>query len=392
MPAVTSSACSSCGAPTRVQRWRHDIAYLARELPAVRNGGLGAVTPAAWRAAAARLEVAVPSLTSYQIILGVMRMIAMLHDDETKLDFPDGPIFQFDAQHFGDGLYLLAVPPQNRALLGARLLAVDGQPVSQVLARAGTAVDAANPQLLSNSETGLLDDGAILHALGITGSDDSVILTVRTSAGLQRTARFAAVGSGTVIWPRIFVDQQPGLVHVPLTLYQQKATQPYWMRVLAAQHAVYLKYNQCLSGNGFRRLANRALAVLLAHRDYRMIIDLRDNPGGDSGPLQFWLAGASHAHRQLRTPGRLIGLVNQFTDSSGTVDAQSLKDAGALILGQPPADPIDHWGWIQTFRLPASGITIEYTTHVVYPSGQVAGIPDIVVAPTLAQTLAGVRQ
>jgi hypothetical protein len=46
-------------------------------------------------------------------------MVAMLHDDETLVEFPPGPVFALDAQWVGGGLYLLAVLPADRALLGA---------------------------------------------------------------------------------------------------------------------------------------------------------------------------------------------------------------------------------------------------------------------------------
>jgi hypothetical protein len=394
--AVTVGACAgpapqaaraSARVSARDQRWLQDIAYLATELPAVREAGLGDVTPAAWHAAAVSLAAAVPRLTDSQIIVGIAQMVAMLHDDETSVLFPDGPIFRFDAQPFGDDLYLLAVPPADRALLGARLLAIDGHPIASVLACAGSVVDAEDPQLLRNSETGILDNGAVLHALSIAGSDASVSLTVRTIAGVQETVQFTAAGSDSVIWPRVLIDQQPGLAHVPLSLYQQNASQPYWMDVLARNNAVYLKYNQCLPDDGFQRLANQAITILRAHPDYRLVIDLRDNPGGDSGPLQFWLAGVTRADPELGS--RLIGLVNQFTDSSGTLDAQSLKDAGAVLIGQPPADPIDRWGNTQVFALPNSGIGIMYTTAVINGAGRSLGMPEIVIAPTLAQTLSG---
>jgi hypothetical protein len=136
----------------------------------------------------------------------------------------------------------------------------------------------------------------------------------------------------------------PGLAHVPLPLYQQNATRPYWLRVLPAQHAVYLKYNQALPDSGFQRLAAQALAQLTAHPDDRLIVDLRDNGGGDDGggddgPFRALISGL-RAHPRLRTPGRVIGLVGQFTDSSATVDANSLKQAGVVLMGQPPADPL----------------------------------------------------
>jgi hypothetical protein len=386
---VTAGACSGPAPPSaRDRNWQQDIAYLARELPAVRAAGLGAVSPTAWHAAAARLEAAVPRLTDGQIIAGLAQLVAMLHDDETLVEFPPGPVLTLDAQWVSGGLYLLAVPAADRELLGARVLAVDGHPAAQVLARAGTTVGAEDPQLLSNTETGALDDLSLLHWLGLTTSAATAVLTVKTRAGTQEAVRLTAAHSGFITWPQFFTDQEPGLAHIPLPLYQQDATQPYWLRVLPAQHAVYLKYNQCLPGSGFQKLAAQALALLQAHRDYRLIVDLRDNGGGDSEPFQSLISGLQ-ADPRLTAPGRVIGLVNQFTDSSATVDAQSLKQAGAVLIGQPPADPIDEWGNEQTLRLPHSGLVIQYTTATINGTGTRWGIPDIVVKPTLAEILVG---
>jgi hypothetical protein len=88
------TACQGSPAPSaQDQRWRRDITYLASELPKVRVDGLGPVTRAAWHAAAGRLEAAVPRLTYGQLVVGLARMVAMLHDDETQLDVPRGPVY-----------------------------------------------------------------------------------------------------------------------------------------------------------------------------------------------------------------------------------------------------------------------------------------------------------
>jgi hypothetical protein len=386
---VTAGACSG-QAPlsARDRKWQQDIDYLARELPTVRSDGLGTVSPRAWHAAVERLKTRVPQLTDGQVIAGLGQLVAKLHDDETLVQFPPGRFLPVDAQWIGGGLYLLAVLPANRGLLGARLLAVDGHPVARVLARVGTTVDAQDPQLRSNTETGALDDLGLLHSLGITASATSAVLTVQTRAGKRVAVRIPATGTGFVTWPYSLADQEPELAHVPLPLYRQDATRPYWLRVLPGRRAVYLKYNQCLHGSGFQRLAAQALALLRAHRDYRLVVDLRDNGGGDSGPFQSLITGLL-ADRWLRGPGRVIGLVNEFTDSSATVDAESLKQAGALLIGQPPADPVDEWGNIQTFRLPRSRLLIEYTTATINGTGTLWGIPNMVIKPTLAQILAG---
>lgn len=58
-------------------------------------------------------------------------------------------------------------------------------------------------------------------------------------------------------------------------------------------------------------------------------------------------------------------------------------------MGQPPADPLDSWGNVQTFRLPHSGLVIQYTTVTVDGAGSRWGVPDADIRPTLAQILAG---
>ena len=76
--AVTAAAVlaggGSAGESKRDQRWRHDIAYLARTLPKVHVNGVTGVSSRAWFAAAARLEAQVPRLRNGQVILGVMKL------------------------------------------------------------------------------------------------------------------------------------------------------------------------------------------------------------------------------------------------------------------------------------------------------------------------------
>lgn len=64
----------------------------------------------------------------------------------------------------------------------------------------------------------------------------------------------------------------------------------------------------------------------------------------------------------LHRPGRVFGLVNQYTDSSATLDADSLsRVSGAVLIGLQPGDPIDEYGNEKFFKLPHSGITVMYT-------------------------------
>jgi hypothetical protein len=388
---LTAAHLATASSPSpRDQRWQGDVADLARELPFARTGGLGPVSRSAWNAAAARLEAQVPRLTNGQIIVGMARLVAMLHDDETELMLPPQPTFTLEAQYFGRGLYLLAVPRADRNLLGARLLAVDGMPVAQVLARIRPVIDAEDLELRTEEELGSLDEASLLHWLGVTPSPTSARFTVVTAAGHRETVRLTATGSGNVSFPDFLAEPVSGMAGPPVPLYLQHRNLPYWLQVLPAQHAVFLKYNQCRSDDGFQRLAAQALAVLRAHPGDRLIVDLRDNFGGNSSPFHALIAGIQ-ADPAINRPGRVIGLVNDFTDSAAKVDVGDLAgQTRAVLIGTGPADPIDEYGDDDnSFGLPASGLAVQYTTKLLNPSRSPSGIPSIKIAPTLHQVLAG---
>jgi hypothetical protein len=141
--------------------------------------------------------------------------------------------------------------------------------------------------------------------------------------------------------------------------------------------------------SGFQQLVAQALAILKQHPDYRLIVDLRDNIGGESASFESLVNGIK-ANPSIDRNGRIFGLVNQFTDSAATVDAYLLgSGTKALLVGVPPEDPIDEYGNWESLALPQSNIAIQYTTSIVNSTGTKLGMPDITVAPTLSQVLAG---
>jgi hypothetical protein len=145
-----------------------------------------------------------------------------------------------------------------------------------------------------------------------------------------------------------------------------------------------------VAGNGFPRLAAKALALLRKHPGYRLIVDLRNNPGGDGQPFQALVNGISEDPAVNRR-GRIFGLVNGLTDSSATLDAGSLGlGTRTIMIGQPAEDPIDEYGNGGYFlTLPYFRIQVQYTTAVVNGRKTRLGVPDIYVAPTIRQILAG---
>ena len=95
---------------------------------------------------------------------------------------------------------------------------------------------------VSPSSPGYLTDADLLHWLGVTRSATAATFTVLTAQGSLRTIRLTAAAARRRSLPR--------LRYVPSPLYLRHAAEPYWLRILARQRAVYLKYNHCLPAPG----------------------------------------------------------------------------------------------------------------------------------------------
>ena len=383
--AVLTAGCASAGATggarltARNRGWQRDVAYLASKLPLLHVHGITHGSRTGWDAAASRLEARVPSLSNGQVLVGLAQLVARLHDDETQLVWQTSHWYPFTLRQIGAGTYFVQAPAADAWLLGARLMSIDGHPVTEVLDRLLSVIDFQDPGLARELALGsLVNSAELLFWLGLTRSESGADFTVQPVGGGVRTVELP---SSTTF---------PKLVSVPSPLYQQNTSQPYWLRVLASQDAVYLRYNECLSGPGFGQLAARALAIMRAHPDYRLIVDLRDNGGGDTTPFQSLISGL-RAHPALDVTGRIFGLIDGTTDSSATLDAGSLStQVHGLLIGQQAADPIDEYGDDDNeLRLPYGGVQVFYTTAVVNSPFNKVGIPAIKVAPTLRQVLAG---
>ena len=147
---------------------------------------------------------------------------------------------------------------------------------------------------------------------------------------------------------------------------------------------VVLRYGMTGYIRAMHPSGSRYLAVL------RLIVDLRGNGGGSDVPFRTLINGI-RADPAINRPGRLFGLIDGETDSSATLDANSLgARTSALLIGQEVEDPIDTYGNdTGLLTLPHSHLEVTYTTKVVHPPGNRLATPDIVITPTISQVLAG---
>ena len=351
------------------EQWRADLRVMAQEMERRHKNLYHAVSRERFAAAVADLDARIPSLQRNQILVGMMRIAAMVGDGHTNVSPLKDTKFGFRSLPlklylFDDGVHVRAAAPAYAALVGAKITAIGGVPVDEAIRRAAEISPHDNeitPKLYVPVYLGMPD---ILHALGMSATRDSAVLTlVRGSRSWT-----AAVPAGAVepSWPS---DTDISLV-TPAGWADSRTTPqpPLWLQApldyhrlvdLAGQRALYAQLNMVtgIDGESLDDFGANIRARAEATNPRAVILDVRLNRGGNMD-LRF-----RFIRELIRTEDadtRLFVLTGRGSFSA----TQSILDdlnryTDAALVGEPASSKPNSFGDSYRIVLPNSGITVR---------------------------------
>src|SRR5262249_53495808 len=129
---------------SREEAWREDIDFLAAELPRRHKKAFFHCRREDFAGAVAALRNAVPRLSDHEIVVGLMKLAAMLGDAHTCVQMgelkPPFPTFGVSACLFNDGPVVIGALPSQKDLIGCTVVQFAGQPIDEAFRRAAVAL------------------------------------------------------------------------------------------------------------------------------------------------------------------------------------------------------------------------------------------------------------
>ena len=346
---------------TREGQWQQDLRYLETQLARLHVDPFHTVDRETLSRAVSELSAQVAQLSDLEVTIEVMRLVAMVGDAHTQAVPPSTVpyhVYPLSVRWLVDGFYVIDALLEHRDLLGYKLVQVGETPIDQVY-------DRLVPYVSHETETGLRDDiarymlcGEMLQTLDLVEDVSGTTLTLADADGTQVLRQVQAV-EGVAYLEALAAEP----VSDELPLYRQRPKEHYWFQTLN-KGTVYLrlKRSEQMEDLPFRDLCAELMAVLDARPEMRLVVDLRGNGGGDSEvfkPLVKGILDRPHVNRQ----GALFVLVDRGTYSSAALQTIELVlRTNALLLGEPPASVVDHYGQVASFLLPNSRMRIDYST------------------------------
>jgi len=345
-------------------------------------------------------QIATESFPQY--VMGLYRLLALVGDGHTTF-YPlptAGPGFDSRlpilTDVFADGVHVTAADAPYRDAVGGKVVAIGGHPMAEVAQTLMPYWAHENERWVLRWMPLIFSRPGYLHGTGIASGaiSDPVVFRVEKDG---QTRDFAvtplpvAVDSERRKTSWVHARDEARIAH-PTPLHGKDV--PFDFTYLADKRAVYAVYRECADSDKVTvaAFADRLFKFIDSHPVDKLIIDVRDNGGGDNYLNQPIILGMIRS--KVDKPGHLFVLTGRRTFSAAqnfVADAERLTEA--IFVGEPTGSSPNLYGDAKQMELPHTHLHPMVSTiywELSDPLDQRGWIfPDVPAPETFADYLTG---
>lgn len=382
--------------------WVADIDFLATELPQKHYDFFTVKDKKEFLFGLDKIKLSSPKLTDIEVAIKLQQLIAGFGDSHTAVNYGQlidkNKMLPLHLYWFSDGLYILHTTQENMEILGHQIVSVNGVPLKTITDSLGTMTTKDNQAIIKNSIPKLLPLVQVLECFGFV-KEQEIKFELKDLNGIKKThiLKFAEM------------TRQNRKTYKPDSLalcYRNERT--FFVDYYQAKDNVYyLQYNRCWSkelelqnGNtqnaekmpSFKEFEERVFQTLANNRVDKLVFDMRFNGGGNSiQGTQFVEKLAKFLENNSKI--KLYVVVGRNTFSSAILNAMDFKRlTNAVFVGEETSGKPNHFGEVKNFKLPSSGIRVDYSTKYFKRTDEkVTTIsPDIKLEPSFSDFARGI--
>jgi hypothetical protein len=238
-------------------------------------------------------------------------IVALVGDGHTFLRDPrDAGNLPSEIARFGAEYRIASVVAGLENALGGRVLKVHETPIARAAEIVlPLAAQDENPPLAQAFVEDALTTGATLHGLGITPDRNAVRYTLADDSGREFSVEARAVAPGAK-FTQIRPFKQP-------PLYRENPESRFWCKYLPDARTLYCNVRAM---QNLYTTSKEMLALVAQHNPDKLVVDLRQNGGGDYIVGERWLVHPIRDRASINRKGHLFVLVSAVTFSDPALE------------------------------------------------------------------------
>ncbi|MBL7005466.1 MAG: hypothetical protein ISR78_00130 [Spirochaetia bacterium] len=379
----------------KLEPWQGDIYFLENVLPNLHKNIYHSLTKEKYHQNIQKLKEECTDLEPEQRWVKIREFTTSIGDAHTAYSSIMTDAFPLNLVVLKDGVFVTASLEEHRNLVRIKeenptaaeveLIAINGIPifspdsnkhsdnsgVYSLKAAETVSVFSILTSILSHENEGYvrslmssaLLDPQLLYGAGIISSREACEMTFRFPGGESETIYFESrklITFKDLNWVVFYDDTYPA-DRTLLPPYLQYSKDMYRGVYYPSEKLLYILYNSCKNDpeHSFSNFISKQYSDLEGHPIDNVVVDLRNNSGGDSRiikPLYSLL------YNEL-SQSRLFIIIGPNTFSSGLMNAVELSQKfNGILVGSPTGGKPNHYGEVRSTQLP-SGNIISWSTN-----------------------------
>lgn len=375
--AVRQVSSSNVELQLTAQQWQQDLQYLAKELPRRHKNAFHTVSRQQFEKSVADLNARIPNLPSPEIVVELMRIGASVGDAHTELSGFAGSFHRFPLNvfWFDKELRVTRISSAYKSAIGARVVQVGDLRIEDVAARLDPLVPHENEYWVRFRGPGYMTYLEILQAIRVIPDAKLAQWTFEDATGKRFSLNIETVEQGQKLeWVEVS-DELP--------LYRQKPDEQLWFTYLADAQTIYVNFRGYR--DAFDQHAEELLAAIKQYSSKRLVIDVRQNRGGDFTKVRKQLLPGLKQNPLFRKPGSLFIVTGRATQSAAVINTIDFrKELNATVVGEPTGGRPNGYSEHGDFKLPNSQLVVSYSSRYYKFQDQdtPAVMPDKLIEPS----------
>ncbi len=346
------------------EEWQKDLDFLHNTVHNDYPFLFKKISAAQWDAKVKDLHDAIPQMEQHEILVGLTKLVASFEYGHTLLSLRQNQVplhrlpvvlYQFD-----DGIFITGAPENNKKILGARIISIEGMPIEEVLEQVRPVVPAENDQFVKGYGINYPTIPEVLHAQGITEE-----LKLELTLQLEKYGETFEDVITAIPWeeiPRQYGMIVPGkkwagvrdMAETPL--YLKHLDKIYYYEYLPDHKTVYVRHSQIQDqeGEDIPAFYARLFDFIENNEVEKLILDVRLNGGGNNYKNKPIVTGLIETEK-INQPGKLMVIIGRRTFSACQNLVNELHSyTNAIFVGEPTGENINFYGDNRPVTLPNS--------------------------------------
>ncbi|AXT20457.1 hypothetical protein D7030_04870 [Flavobacteriaceae bacterium AU392] len=302
----------------------------------------------------------IPVLQDHEIIAGLGKIVASFKYGHTTLNYRRLRFHSipFTLYHYNDGIHIKAAHKDYKEFIGAKIIAVEGMPISDVLKAIHPVIPAENDQFFKKSAMNFLCIPEVLHAQKVMKELKNSISFTLEQNGKTYKQNFKAIEARKAQPNNKWVNANS---EGELPLYLKNPDKGYYFEYLEKDSTLYVKFQRTRDDRqeDIATFFKRVFDFVEKNNVDCFVLDVRLNGGGNSYKNIPIITGIIRSQK-INQVGNLFVITGRRTYSAAQNLVNELdKYTNAIFVGEPTSENKNFYGDTRRVVLPNSKIPVS---------------------------------